>query len=249
MFALFLYLTLYLQNYLGYTPLEAGIRYLPITVASFLVAPLAGVLLGRLQARVLLAAGLALAGGGLLLMSGIQAGSEWTTLLLGFIVAGVGVGLLNPVIADVAVSVVPKEQSGMAAGINDTFRQVGIAVGIAAWGALFLGRGSDKVGELAAGTPAAEGDHPRQLIEAASSGHLGQALGAVPEGARETVAHAAREGFLAGINEIIVLGAVLSLVGSALALLLVREGEIEREEVLEEGERADEQLAFGAARA
>ena len=76
----------------------------------------------------------------------------------------------------------------MAAGINDTFRQVGIAVGIAAWGALFLGRGADKVAELAAGTPAAEGDRPRQLIEAASSGNLGQALNSVPEGARVTVA-------------------------------------------------------------
>ena len=236
MFALFLYLTLYLQNYLGYSPLEAGIRYLPITVGAFLVAPIAGVLLGRLQARVLLAAGLALAGGGLLLMSGIQASSEWTTLLLGFIVAGIGIGLLNPVIADVALSVVPKEQSGMAAGINDTFRQVGIAVGIAAWGALFLGRGADKVAELAAGTPAAKGDHPRQLIEAASSGNLGQALNSVPDGASETVAHAAREGFLSGMNEILLLGGVLALVGSAMALLLVREGEIEREEILEEGD-------------
>jgi MFS family permease len=249
MFALFLYLTLYLQSFLGFSPIEAGLRYLPITVASFIVAPLSGMALARVHARYLMAGGLALTGAGLLLMSGLQMDSEWTALLAGFLISGVGVGLLNPVIADVALSVVPKEQSGMAAGINDTFRQVGIAVGIAAWGALFLGRGSDKVGELAAGTPAAEGDHPRQLIEAASSGHLGQALGAVPEGARETVAHAAREGFLAGINEIIVLGAVLSLVGSALALLLVREGEIEREEVLEEGERADEQLAFGAARA
>ena len=59
-------------------------------------------------------------------------------MLPGFIVAGIGVGLLNPVIADVAVSVVSKERSGMAAGINDTFRQVGVAVGVAAWGAIFL---------------------------------------------------------------------------------------------------------------
>ena len=122
MFALFLYLTLYLQNYLGYSPLEAGVRYLPITVAAFFVAPIAGVLLGRVPARVLLSGGLALAGVGLLLMSGIEASSEWTTLLIGFIVAGIGVGLLNPVIADVALSVVPKEQSGMASGINDTLQ-------------------------------------------------------------------------------------------------------------------------------
>src|SRR3712207_3084116 len=168
MFALFLYLTLYLQTHLELSPLEAGIRYLPITLASFFVAPLAGALLSRVPARYMLGLGLGMAGAGLLLMSGIDAGSEWTTLLGGFLVAGAGIGLLNPVIADVALSVVPKEQSGMASGINDTFRQVGIAVGIAAWGAIFLGRGADKVEELAAGTAAAEGDRPRQLIEAAS---------------------------------------------------------------------------------
>ena len=99
-----------------------------------------------------MAAGLALTGVGLLLMSGLQLDSEWTALLLGFLVSGIGVGLLNPVIADVALSVVPKEQSGMAAGINDTFRQVGIAVGIAAWGAIFLGAGASKTQEVAGGS-------------------------------------------------------------------------------------------------
>jgi EmrB/QacA subfamily drug resistance transporter len=249
MFALFLYITLYLQNYLGYSPFDAGLRYLPITIASFLAAPVAGMLLSRLQARFILAGGLVMTGGGLLLMGGLSAGSEWTALLLGFIVAGLGVGLLNPVIADVALSVVPKEQSGMASGINDTFRQVGIAVGIAAWGALFLGRGAARVSELAAGTPAAEGDHPRQLIEAASSGNLGRALEAVPEGARGTVAHATREGFLAGMNEILLLGALLSILGAGLALLLVREQGIEREESVEEPASPSGELALEGAQA
>ena len=139
---------------------------------SFLVAPLAGALLSRVPARVMLSLGLAGTGVGLLLMSGIQAGDDWTGLLPGFLLAGAGVGLLNPVIADVALSVVPKEQSGMASGINDTFRQVGVAVGIAAWGAIFLGRGASEVAHVAAGTPAAVGSAPRQLVEAASSGNL-----------------------------------------------------------------------------
>jgi predicted MFS family arabinose efflux permease len=228
-FALFLYLTLYLQNYLGLSPFEAGLRYLPITVVSFLAAPVAGLLLSRVQARAMLSVGLAGVGAGLLLMGGIDAGSEWTTLLGGFLVAGAAVGLLNPVIADVAVSVVPREQSGMAAGINDTFRQVGVAVGIAVWGAIFVGRGADKVSELAAGTPAAGGDRPRELVEAASSGSLDQALAAVPPGAREAAANAAREGFLSGLNEVLTLGALVSFAGAVLALWLVREPEIERE--------------------
>jgi predicted MFS family arabinose efflux permease len=229
LFALFLYLTLYLQNYLGYSPLEAGVRYLPITIASFIAAPIAGALLSRVPARVLMSIGLAGGGLGLLLMSGIEAADEWTTLLGGFLVAGVGVGLLNPVIADVAVSVVPKEQSGMAAGINDTFRQVGVAVGIAALGALFVGRGADKVSDLTAGTSVARGDRPRELIEAASSGSLDQALGAVPAQAQPAVSSAVGEGFITGLNDILLLGALLSFAGAALALVLVREHEIDRE--------------------
>ena len=235
-FALFLYLTLYLQGFLGHTPFEAGLRYLPITVASFIVAPIAGAMLSRIQARVMLSVGLGLAGLGLMLMSGLDMGSTWTALLAGFLVGGAGIGLLNPVIADVAVSVVPKEQSGMASGINDTFRQVGIAVGIALWGAIFLGRGADKIEELTAGTPAATGERPRQLIEATSSGNLDQALAAVPEQARAGVENAAREGFLSGINEILVLGALLCFAGALVALWLVREDEIEREAVAGEPE-------------
>ena len=87
-------------------------------------------------------------------MGGLDPSQEWTALLGGFLLAGAGVGLINPVIADVAVSVVPKEQSGMASGINDTFRQVGIAIGIAAWGAIFLGRGAGE-------GRGAGGGHPR----------------------------------------------------------------------------------------
>jgi EmrB/QacA subfamily drug resistance transporter len=229
LFALFLYLTLYLQNYLGLSPLEAGVRYLPITVVSFVAAPIAGALLARVQARVLLSLGLGAVGAGLLFMGGIDAGSDWTTLLGGFLVAGAGVGLINPVIADVAVSVVPKEQSGMAAGINDTFRQVGVSVGIAVWGAIFVGQGASKVTELVAGTAAADGDRPRQLVEAASSGNLAETLHAVPPGARQAVAHAAREGFLSGLNEVLFIGGVVAFAGAALALWLIRESDIERE--------------------
>jgi EmrB/QacA subfamily drug resistance transporter len=224
LYAMFLYLTLYLQNYLGHSPLETGLRYLPATVLIFLFSALAGALIGRAPARVLLCAGLALTGVGLLLMSGIDAGDEWTTLLGGFLVAGAGSGLLNPVIAEVAVGVVPKERSGMAAGINDTFRQVGVAVGIAVWGAIFVGRGADQISKLTR----ASGDRPRELLEAASSGTLDQALAASPPDSRSALADAAGEGFLAGLNDILIVGALLSFAGAVLALWLVREHEIER---------------------
>jgi EmrB/QacA subfamily drug resistance transporter len=245
-FALFLYLTFYLQGFLGHDPLEAGLRYLPVTLVTFFVAAAAGPLLSRVPARLMLGAGLGVTGLGLLFMGGIDPNDEWTTLLGGFVLAGAGVGLINPVIADVAVSVVPKEQSGMAAGINDTFRQVGIAIGIAAWGAIFLGRGADKVEQLAAGTPAATGDRPRELVEAVSSGNLDAAVASVPAGQRGTVTAAANEGFISGINEILMLGGLLAIAGALVAAWLVRESDIEREAPIE-AEAREPEAAFEAA--
>src|SRR5215213_10182418 len=223
-FALFLYLTLYLQNILGYSPFEAGLRYLPITVASF-------------------------AGVGLALMSGLDVDSEWTALLAGFLIGGVGIGMLNPAIADAAVGTVPKEQSGMASGINDTFRQVGISVGIATWGAIFLSRGADEVVEVVGpDSPAAFGERPRELVEATSSGALDQVLTTVPGPAQGTVSAAATDGFLAGLNEILLLGGLLCFAGALVALWLVREDEIERESLDEDpgpDGRADPEPALG----
>ncbi|HEY2478893.1 MAG TPA: MFS transporter [Solirubrobacterales bacterium] len=229
MFSLFLYLTLYLQNFLGYSAIDAGLRYLPITVGAFVLAPISGMALAKVQARYLMAGGLGLTGVGLLLMAGLHMDSGWTALLVGFIVSGIGVGLLNPVIADVALSVVPKEKSGMAAGINDTFRQVGVAVGTAAWGAIFLGAGASKVESLAGG--AVDHEQARGLVEATSSGALPEALRAVPANARDTVRNAAEQGFLHGLNEILLMGGVLCLIGTGFAIWLVREREIDRGEV------------------
>jgi EmrB/QacA subfamily drug resistance transporter len=137
MFAMFLYLTLYIQDVLGYTPLQAGLRFLPVTLLSFAVAPVSGRLSVHVPVRLLIGAGLVLVSGGLLAMSAIDASSGWTALIPGFLLAGVGIGMVNPPLASTAVGVVHHSRSGMASGINNTFRQVGIATGIAGLGAVF----------------------------------------------------------------------------------------------------------------
>ena len=118
-------------------PWPAGVRFLPITMMAFVVAPVAGKLTVRLHSRYLLGTGLLLVTGGLLLMGTTRPTSGWTQLLAGFLVAGVGIGMVNPVLASASVSVVPYQRSGMASGANSTFRQIGIATGIAALGAVF----------------------------------------------------------------------------------------------------------------
>jgi EmrB/QacA subfamily drug resistance transporter len=137
LFAMFLYLTLYLQDVLRLSPLQTGVRFLPLSLVSFLAAPLAGRLSGHVPIRLLLGGGLALCAVSLWLMSGITVDSGWTTLLAGFLVGGVGIGFVNAPLATTAVSTVRQERAGMASGLNNTFRQVGIATGIAALGAIF----------------------------------------------------------------------------------------------------------------
>jgi EmrB/QacA subfamily drug resistance transporter len=142
MFSQFLYLALYLQNLLKYSPLQAGLRFLPLSLVSFVAAPIAGRLSTRIPVRILLGVGMCLIGVALLLMHGITPSSDWTTLLAGFIVGGIGIGTVNAPLASAAVSVVEPRQAGMASGINNTFRQVGIATGIAALGAILQAKGN-----------------------------------------------------------------------------------------------------------
>ena len=145
MFAMFLYITLFLQNILGYSPLDAGLALLPITLLAFFVSPLSGKLSQKVPARIFLSSGLLLVAIGLILMARVHANSSWTVLLPGFVISGIGIGLINPPLASAAIGVVPPQRSGMASGANSTFRQMGLATGIAALGALFQGRLESKV--------------------------------------------------------------------------------------------------------
>ena len=107
-------------------------------------------------------------------MRGLTPSSHWTALLAGFIVAGAGVGAVNPALASTAIGVVPPQRSGMASGINNTFRQVGIATGIAALGALFESTITHKLTPLLAGTPAA--GKAAQIAHAVAAGGTQQVL-------------------------------------------------------------------------
>jgi EmrB/QacA subfamily drug resistance transporter len=174
MFAMFLYLTLYLQNILGLSPLQTGVRFLPLSIVSFFAAPLAGRLTTRVPIRALLAFGLALNAIAMWSMSRVDTGSHWTVLLPGFIIGGVGIGFVNAPLATTAVSTVRVERAGMASGINNTFRQIGIATGIAALGAIF----ASKVGDVQSRAAFVHGLHDILLVGAAVAA-IGAVLAAV----------------------------------------------------------------------
>jgi EmrB/QacA subfamily drug resistance transporter len=151
LYAMFLYLILYLQEVLHYDALQSGLRLAVITGATLFTAIPAGRLSAHMPVRWLIGPGLLLVGGGLLLMRGLDPSSSWTHLLPGFVVAGLGSGLVNAPLAATAVGVVDPRNAGMASGINTTFRQVGIATSIAALGSIFAAKtGGAAPGQLAA---------------------------------------------------------------------------------------------------
>jgi predicted MFS family arabinose efflux permease len=113
------------------------VRFLVLSGPIFVTAAIAGRLSDKVPTSLLIGPGFAFIAVGLLLMRGITVSDDWTHLIPGFILAGVGAGLVNVPLASTAVGVVEPARAGMASGINSTFRQVGIATGVAALGAIF----------------------------------------------------------------------------------------------------------------
>jgi len=219
MFAMFLYLTLYLQNVLGISPLGTGLRFLPLSMVSFVAAALSGPLSERLPIRLFLGGGLTLTGVALLLMHGLTDTSGWTALLPGFILAGIGIGMVNPPLASASVGVVEPRMSGMASGIGNTFRQVGIATGIAAMGAILQARVTSHVEDALRGT---SGIDVSRVAHAVATGSTKQAIAHAPPAARSAIAHAARSAFISGLNELFLVAAIVSFAGAAFGFVLVR---------------------------
>ena len=216
MFAMFLYLTLWVQNILGYSALEAGLRFMPITLISFAIAPISGKMAEQVGVRWFLTSGLACVGVGLFLMRGLAPGDDWTALLAGFLIAGGGIGLTNPALATAAIGVVEPRRSGMASGINSTFRQVGVATGIAAWGAIFQ--------HVVASQFAEEASRARLQRPPGVGGSIADfvSFGGAQRTGNGALIRVAEASFDAGLNHILLIAAIVALTGSALCAVLVR---------------------------
>jgi EmrB/QacA subfamily drug resistance transporter len=220
-FAMLLYLVLYLQDILGYSPLATGVRLMVISGGILATSTVAGRLTSKVPIRLLIGPGMIAVGVGLLLMRGLDAGSSWTHLIPGMIVGGLGIGLVNPPLASTAVGVVPHQQSGMASGINSTFRQVGIATGIALLGTLFSSKVAGQVRTSVAAVPGLSHRGP-QIATAVQSGQIGNVIGRLPGPAREAVEMITRAAFTAGLDRILLVAAVIALVSAAVSLVAIR---------------------------
>jgi EmrB/QacA subfamily drug resistance transporter len=223
MFALFLYMTLYLQDVLGYDAIQTGLRFLIFSGGILLTSTLSGRLTAQVSIRLLIAPGLALVGVALLLMRGLHVDTRWTYWIPGFIVGGAGVGLINPPLASTAIGVVAPERAGMASGINSTARQVGIATGIAGLGAVFSHTVRTQIVALLHRTSGIGPAQARALAASvAQGGGAHRAIAAISPRARPAAVHAVRAAFVHGLGDIFLIGAVLTLAAAALTLVLIR---------------------------
>jgi EmrB/QacA subfamily drug resistance transporter len=226
-FAMILYLVLYLQDILGYSPLAAGLRLMVLSGGILAASTLAGRLTSHVPARLLIGPGLIIIGVGLLLMRGLDAASAWTHLIPGMIVAGAGAGMVNPPLASTAVGVVPPQRAGMASGISSTFRQVGIATGIALLGTLFTSKVHDEVLARVAAVPGLSRQGP-QIATAVQSGEIGHLIGQLPAHARQAVGVITRTAFTTGLDRILLVAAIIAFVAGVVSLAAIRSKDFAR---------------------
>ncbi len=213
MFAVYPFITLYLQNDLGFSPLRGGLCILPSTILLFVVPLALRTTFERISARVALAGGMAIAAVGLAAMLIVTASSHWYALVPGLLLTGFGVGIVNPAIARTGLGVVAPERSGMASGLSNTFRIAGLATGIAALGAVFQRHISSTLGEQL-GHPAPA------LAKVLTSAGVRAAVATNP--GQPGLAAASHSAFVAGFHLIVLIGAAVVAFGAVIAFALVR---------------------------
>jgi EmrB/QacA subfamily drug resistance transporter len=139
MFGVFFFISLYLQNVMGFTPTQAGAAFLPMTILIVLIAPFAGHQSDRIGSRWLMGAGMTLLGIGGLLYQRIGVETSYWVLLPPMLVGGVGMALTMSPMTSAAMASVPIDKAGVGSGVLNSFRQVGGSLGIAVMGAIVAG--------------------------------------------------------------------------------------------------------------
>jgi EmrB/QacA subfamily drug resistance transporter len=253
-FSLLTYLVIYVQNVLGYSAVQTGVRFLYLSVAIFFSAAIAGRLSEHVPVKWLIGPGFLITALGLLLVHGIKPDSSWTHLIPGLIVSGVGVGMINPPLASTAVGVVPVARAGMASGVNSTFRQVGIATGIAALGSIFSRQVTNAVRpELSPKVPpqaldgltkALSGGQVQpaaQGAQQAATQHAGPSAG---QQAFDLVHQVGTSAVVDALNHITLIATLTALVSGLLCLVLIRQKDfVDRSQGPAQGEPNAEEAA------
>ena len=225
LFALFLYLVLYIQNVLGYSALQTGVRLVALSGAALVCGPIAGRLTTVVPYRWLIAGGLVVTTVGIALMTPVSATSSWWVLFPGLLVAGIGIGVVNAPLGALAVGVVDPSRSGMASGVNSTARQVGVAVATAVYGVIFTSHVDDGVRSALTGSPVPAS--ARSGIEdAVASGAITRVAEQLPQQGRGGFVSAMLDTFTSGLSDLFWVAAALVLVSAIVCFATIRQRDL-----------------------
>ena len=166
MFGVFFFVSLYVQNILGYSPTKAGAIFLPMTVLIILIAPVAGKASDRVGGRWLMGAGMSILGVSLLLYQRVGLHSDFWTLLPAMVLGGIGMAMTMSPMTSTAMASVPVDKAGVGSGVLNSFRQVGGSLGIAVMGAILASYLNARPGTELAKQQYVNGLHAALLVSA-----------------------------------------------------------------------------------
>ncbi|MFJ7903240.1 MFS transporter [Streptomyces sp. NPDC096198] len=210
------YTSVWLQSVLGMSPLAAGFVVTPLSLSSLLVASFAGRRLHHLPARIPVTGGLLLIGIGVLTQTAVDASSDWTVLLAGLVVSGLGAGMLIAPLVSAAMEAAPPEDAGTAGAAVNTFRQLGHALGVAVLGAVFVHGAS---ASLTSG--GWRGDAHRTAIDL-GAGQAPRLMASVPPGRRASVGDLIADAYASGLSHVFLTAGLLALAAAAAAWFLIK---------------------------
>jgi EmrB/QacA subfamily drug resistance transporter len=225
LFGTIFFLTMYLQDVMDLSPLEAGLRVTPVAAGLVLGGPLSARLAGRVGTRLVVAVGLTVVAGALLLLSGLEVDSGYATIAVAMVLMGLGMGATMAPATESIMSSLPLANAGVGSAMNDTMRMVGGTLGVAILGSL-----------LASGYGADMDDATRSLPEPAAAaaeesiGGAGVVAGRLGGEAGRALSQVAETSFTSAMGGTLVVAAGVALAGALIALVVLPGRERERAE-------------------
>jgi EmrB/QacA subfamily drug resistance transporter len=211
-------LTQFLQSVLGYTALETGVRLLPMAAVQMVLAPLSAKIVERIGSKIVVASGLTIAAGGLLLLSRLAPGATYGQVVVALMVLAAGLALVMPPATESIMGSLPPAKAGVGSAVNDTAREVGAALGVAVLGSIMSSTYRPRVSDAIAGrgVPADVGEAITDQIGAAMS--VAERLGGAPG---QALADVASTGFADGMGRAFLVGAAALLLGAVMTALFL----------------------------
>jgi len=219
---MFFFLALYMQNIKGYSPLQAGVRFLPSTAVIILVGPIAGRLTDRIGPKPLMTAGLLTVSASLFWQGHLTTDTSYGFLVGAFILMGLGMGLVMSPMSTAAMNAVEPSKAGVASGILSMSRMVGGTFGVAAMGALVSALGKTRIDDLLPNVPES------------TRSKLADSLGAGGARVGGDVGAAVSDAYVYALNNGLRIAAVVSAVGALLTWMLIADKPAPAEAAAEE---------------